>query len=201
MDRRAFFRLGSRKVARVAVEQLDRKARQRAARWIRPPYALDELEFLLACTRCGDCIEACPEGILFRLPARLGAEVAGTPALNLVSGVCRLCQDWPCVAACRPGALRRDEVAPGRKDAPPRPPQLSRVVIDTRRCLPYSGPECGACAHACPVEGALGWEGPRPVIDAGRCVGCAACRAACVVEPAAIEVRSLYREGTDALPV
>ena len=110
MDRRAFFKLGLRKTARTAVKSADALVVKRASRWIRPPYALAELDFLLACTRCGNCIEACPHGVIFPLSARLGGQVAATPALDLLHKGCHLCEDWPCVVACDAGALKRPEV-------------------------------------------------------------------------------------------
>ena len=69
-----------------------------------PPFAVDELDFLLACTRCDKCIEACPHDVLFKLPARTGLQAAGTPAMDLLNRGCHLCRDWPCVAACEPDA-------------------------------------------------------------------------------------------------
>ena len=84
----------------------------------------------------------------------------------------------------------------GAEGAPLAPPKLAAVRIDTRTCLPYSGPECGACAHACPVPGALEWEdGIRPVVNDERCTGCALCREACIVEPKAIEVAAFIPDG------
>jgi len=160
---------------------------RRAARWIRPPFALDELEFLLACTRCGACIDACPHQVIFPLSARLGARVAGTPALDLLNKGCHLCAAWPCVAACDPGALKRPEAAP----AEPALPRVAVAKVDTNTCLPYLGPECGACAESCPVPGALCWEQSRPRIDPGKCVGCGLCREACILEQKAIHVASL----------
>jgi ferredoxin-type protein NapG len=58
-----------------------------------PPYAQDELAFLLACTRCGACVTACPHGVIFPLAPRLGITVAGTPALDLLHKGCHLCED------------------------------------------------------------------------------------------------------------
>ncbi|WJW74801.1 hypothetical protein QVG61_09845 [Thiohalobacter sp. IOR34] len=185
MDRRAFFQQALRKTGRQVVKQVDARVSQRASRWIRPPHALDELEFLLACTRCNACVEACPEQLIFPLPSRLGAQVVATPALDLLHKACALCEDWPCVAACEPGALRLPEV----EEEAARPlPRLARLEIDPASCLPYSGPECGACSGSCPVPGALGWMGPRPQIDAGRCIGCAQCRSACILDPPAMRL-------------
>lgn len=186
MKRRDFFRLGVRKTAQIAADLVSEKIARRAGRWIRPPFALAEPDFLLACTRCDKCIEACDYDALFPLPARLGFQVAGTPAMDLPNRGCHMCQDWPCATACDPGALKLPR--PGEGSPSPRA-RLARVRIDTRTCLPYSGPECGACAQSCPVPGVLEWEGGlRPVIDEDRCTGCALCREACIMEPKAIEV-------------
>ena len=191
MNRRDLFRLGARKTAEVAFRLASEKAARRAANWLRPPFALDELEFLLACSRCDACVEACPHGVLFELPARLGAQVAGTPAMDLLNRGCHLCADWPCVSACAPGALKRA----GEEESPAPLPRLARVWIDKERCLPYAGPECGACADSCPVPGALEWLGGlRPVVNEERCTGCALCREACIMEPKAAEVSARVAE-------
>lgn len=188
MDRRGFFRKALRKTGETVVQHADAQARRRAAHWIRPPFALDELEFLLACTRCSDCFEACTYQVVFPLPARLGAQVAGTPAMDLLNRSCHLCEDWPCVSACEHHALKLPETS---DNDPPSLPSMALAWIDTDRCLPYSGPECGACASSCPVPGALEWEMEKPRINQMACTGCALCREACIVEPKAISVKSM----------
>ncbi len=190
MERREFFRRGLKKTGETVVKEAARKAEARAAHWIRPPWALDELEFLLACTRCGECEKACPHDVVFGLSARLGASVAGTPALDLLNHGCHLCEDWPCVAACEPGALALPEIEGGRRYWP----RLALASIDTGQCLPYQGPECGACRDSCPIDGALGWEGERPVIKAERCSGCGLCREACIMQPPAILITAWKKE-------
>jgi ferredoxin-type protein NapG len=196
MKRRDVFRFGAQKVAGAAYELASQKAERRAKNWLRPPFAQPELEFLLSCTRCDKCIEACPHNVIFKLADRVGLDGAGTPALDLLNHGCHLCQDWPCVTACEPGAL----VLPEKADDTPA--KLAVVEIDTATCLPYSGPECGACAHACPVPGALEWEGGgRPVINQEHCTGCALCREACIVAPKAITVSGFVaHEETAAEP-
>jgi ferredoxin-type protein NapG len=199
MERREFFRLGARKTAEIAYRLAGEAAARRAANWLRPPFAVDELDFLLACTRCDKCIEACPHDVLFRLPARLGPQAAGTPAMDLLNRGCHLCRDWPCVAACEPDALKLPDHGEG--GAPARA-ILAHVEIDRDTCLPYAGPECGACAHACPVPGALQWEaGIRPVINQESCTGCALCREACIVDPKAVTVSAFVAdEETSEVP-
>ncbi|HCX87753.1 MAG TPA: hypothetical protein DG761_06990 [Gammaproteobacteria bacterium] len=189
--RRAFFRAGTRKVAEAVVDQADAHARQRAKHWIRPPYALDELEFLTTCTRCGECVDACLYQVVFLLPPRLGAAVASTPALDLTNRGCHLCADWPCVTACEPRALKLPETTP---DTAVPMPRVAIVNINPQACLPYLGPECGACAPSCPIPGALTWSAAKPVIDPGPCTGCGLCREACIVDPKAIEIKSLHRD-------
>ncbi len=188
MDRRAFFSSAFRKTTREAVKRIDAKVESDASRWIRPPFALPELEFLLSCTRCDACIEACSYRVLFPLSARLGASVGATPAMDLVNKSCHLCQDWPCVNACEAGALAIPE-STGDSEAAPLP-VLALALINTQTCLPYSGPECGACGSSCPVPDALLWDQQRPCIDAQKCIGCGLCREACIVDPSAISIIS-----------
>ena len=192
LGRREFFRRGVQKVAHMAVEHTANTSK----RWFRPPYALTEPDFLSACTRCGDCIAACPHGVLFALPEKFGEEVAATPAMDLLQTGCRMCQDWPCVAACTPGALTRGQPRETEEGEYPQPgelplPRIAAVEIDTTRCLPYAGPECGACAESCPVPGALVWVGTKPDIEPEVCTGCAMCREACITSLKAIAVRPL----------
>ena len=190
MDRRSFFKASFNGIAKSAVQVADQHVKQRAEHWIRPPYALDELDFLLACTRCDKCIEACPHDVIFKLPVRLGAQVAGTPALDLLNKACHLCDHWPCVDACEPGALQYPQPTEAEEDSRELP-VMAHAEINTRTCLPYNGPECGACANSCPVPGALLWNMEKPHIDHEKCTGCGLCREACVVSPKAIIIQSL----------
>lgn len=181
LERRHFFRLGLEKALSAAVKTLDEG---KALRWYRPPFAQGELAFLLQCTRCDLCIEACPHRVLFRLPLDVGPKAAGTPAMALAQRGCHLCSDWPCVKACTTGAL----VKPADQE---RPSRLSLVVVNPEQCLPYKGPECGACQSVCPIPGALLWNGPRPQVDRTLCVGCALCVEACITQPKALILKPL----------
>lgn len=188
-SRRNFFRLTAKKAARFTVKELEAHVEASAEHWIRPPYVLAELDFLLACTRCGECVQACPHDVVFALSSRLGAIQAGTPALDLNNKGCHLCEDWPCVSACAPAALLMpvNEDDPEATDEPPLP-QLAQAFINMVHCLPYQGPECGACAHVCPVEDALVWDMAKPHIDLAYCTGCGLCREACIVDPKAVDI-------------
>jgi ferredoxin-type protein NapG len=195
MDRRKFLQMGWERTASAAMSVVETRAEQRARRWIRPPYAQPELDFLLNCTRCGECIEACPHDVIFPLPARVGLDVAETPAMDLIHKGCHLCSDWPCVTACEPNALDplfgREEQTENAEPMPVPLPRLARAEIDTSQCLPFQGPECGACRDSCPIPDTLVWELEKPSINPETCIGCALCREACVVEPKAVALQSL----------
>ncbi len=200
LDRRNFFRLGVHKVAKAAVDVAEARINQRASLYIRPPFAIEEFDFLTKCTRCHDCIEACPHQIIFSLSSRLGIEIVSTPALDLTNGACHLCQDWPCVVACEPDALKipeieipEDEVAEEQISSPPQP-RLAEVQIDKSTCLPYMGPECGVCGSVCPIPGAITWDLSKPEINKDICTGCAICRQSCITEPKAITITTIKRE-------
>ena len=191
MDRRDFFRRGFGKATEAAVKVADKRVSERAKKWIRPPHSLPELDFLLACTRCDACIDACPHDVIFPLAARLGADVVNTPALDLLKNGCHLCEDWPCVNACESNALTLIDDEVDNKLS--KVNKFANAVINESLCLPFSGPECGVCVSVCPVEGALILEQEKPVIDQAACIGCALCREVCVVEEKAIDI-SAYND-------
>jgi len=196
-SRRAFFRRAAGKAAEKVVDHAQTKLEKRAARWIRPPFALPELEFILACTRCGDCMEACPHKVLFPLPASYGADVAGTAALDVLNGGCHLCEDWPCVSACDADALKKpdetEEISVQQKSAHVVTwPKMARAAINHNHCLPFNGPECGACDGICPIPNTLTFHREKPHINQDSCSGCGLCRATCISTPNAIQIQSLY---------
>lgn len=194
IDRRTFFKAGTLKLAEVVINRADARARQCAKHWIRPPYALDELDFLTTCTRCSECIDACPHQIIFPLQSRLGATVTNTPALDLINKGCHLCADWPCVTACKQGALKFPvKIQQAEPDATVPIPLIAVASINQSSCLPYNGPECGACASSCPIPSALNWHSQKPLIDSELCVGCGLCREACITNPKSIKIESLYK--------
>jgi ferredoxin len=128
-----------------------------------------------------DCVEACPHNAIHTLAphVQLGA---GTPVMVLDSRACHMCEGFPCAAACPEQALLVPEQPVVR---------YGTVRIDAGRCLPFLGPECGACAGLCPpgAEGGLKMQLRKPVVDDAMCVGCGLCIEACVVRPSAIELR------------
>ena len=146
MKRREFFKLGVHKAVELTSEVVKAKAGLRTETWLRPPFSVPEDEFLSLCTRCDACIEACIYDVVFKLPARLGDRIAGTPAIDLENRGCHMCAYWPCATVCEPKVLPRPDQS---DDEAPDHPKLARLTINQGMCLRYAGPECGACAHAC----------------------------------------------------
>lgn len=128
----------------------------------RPPWALAEARFIDACTRCGDCVGACPEQIL-----RIGD--GGYPRVDRHAGECTFCGD--CVRACTAQAL----------DARLDPPWDWRAVIH-ETCLRNTGVVCESCRDICAhtaIRFGLAAHNAAPHIDHDRCTGCNACIAVC----------------------
>ncbi|HXQ28236.1 MAG TPA: 4Fe-4S dicluster domain-containing protein [Gemmatimonadales bacterium] len=173
--RREFFRDAFGRLAREVTARTERRVV--AGRHFRPPGAAEELAFLASCTRCGDCIDACPVHAIFKAPPGSGLAV-GTPVLEPALQACVVCADMPCARACETGAL----VVPMDGWAKVR---LGVLSLDPARCIVFHGAACGVCARVCPVgERALALDaGGRPVLRPEGCVGCGSCVTACVTAP------------------
>lgn len=141
------------------------RGRVRPKAEIRPPWALPESEFVDRCTRCNDCLKACPQGIL--VPGD-----GAYPTVEFSRGECTFCAD--CVTACQPRALLRNS-----EDATPWP---YKAQVN-EACLPKKGVECRVCGDFCDVR-AIRFQpriggNPLPDINADTCTGCGACVAPC----------------------
>ena len=146
----------------------------------RPPWALAEARFTARCTRCGDCLDACPTDILYK-------GRGGFPQVDFSRGECLFCAD--CTDVCTPAALQK---SPGRA------PWTLKVSLDTETCIAFQGVECRACADPCEPR-AIRMR-PRiggvalPTIDLSSCTGCGACYAPCPVQ--ALRIQPLRCEET-----
>ncbi len=153
--------------AREAAEQRGGGRRHDAFPLLRPPGALAEPDFLQACTRCGECIEACPHDAIRSATHRLRA-AAGTPVVEPQRAPCLLCEDFPCVASCEPRALRGDALA-----------VLGVARVQALDCLNRLGSPCSVCVERCPVPGAIAFAGDVPEVEESLCTGCGQCQHAC----------------------
>ncbi|AGT07281.1 ferredoxin-type protein NapG [Paracoccus aminophilus] len=160
------------------------------ARALRPPGALSEAAFQVACVHCGLCVEACPYGTLSLAEWGEGAPL-GTPFFTARETPCYMCKDIPCAKACPTGALDRD--LPSIRDAN----MGVAVLVGHETCLNYKGLNCSICVRVCPIRGeAISLEDQEingrklkiPVVHSDKCTGCGTCEKQCVLGHAAIRV-------------
>jgi MauM/NapG family ferredoxin protein len=133
----------------------------------RPPGAIDEFQFLAGCTRCGDCIEACPYGAIVNAADRLGNAV-GTPVIEADNSACMMCEDFPCIKSCQPGVLVASI-----------PPIMGTARVTEHLCLAHHQTTCTVCSERCPVDGAMLVSDGKPTVDEETCTGCGVCRYVC----------------------
>ena len=130
----------------------------------RPPWARAEPAFLAACTRCRDCLEACPQHSLV-------ADKDPRPIVDFSRGECTFCSK--CAEACQPRALEKTEG---------KPPWQLKARIQSN-CLAKSNVVCRACGDACPVQ-AIRFSpqvmsAAQPEVSDDLCTGCGACYGPC----------------------
>lgn len=134
---------------------------------LRPPGAVAEADFLSLCTRCDDCMSACPHGAIQLAPARF-RDAAGTPMIDAFDAPCHMCADAPCISACQTGAL--DATLPKR---------MGLAHLQTYNCLAHNRGFCSTCVERCPVDGAIELREGKPYIVDATCSGCGVCHSVC----------------------
>ncbi len=138
---------------------------------LRPPWSIESSEFLNACTRCEDCISACPESILEKADG-------GYPQVNFHRGECTFCA--ACAESCPAGALNTNQSEPW---------QFAAVISDA--CLAKRGIVCSSCGEQCEAEAlqmkmAAGGVA-LPQVSIKSCNGCGACVGVCPVNAIVIQ--------------
>jgi ferredoxin-type protein NapG len=132
--------------------------------WLRPPGAVEEQLFLERCTKCNDCVTACPPGAIVAHPQD------GTPVLFADQSPCLLCEDLPCIAACGTEAL-----LPVERITQVR---MGIAILSQRLCT--AGQGCHACVSKCPTDAlVMDVASLHLSIMKEACVGCGMCEMVC----------------------
>ena len=137
------------------VRAAGRSSRDFSSELIRPPGAVEELEFLERCIKCDQCIRVCPTNVLQPAWFEGGLEGLWSPVINFRIGHCQL-HCTACGHVCPTGAIQRlsierklglgDHAADG-------PVRLGTAHVDSGRCLPLSkGVPCAVCEEVCPTS-------------------------------------------------
>lgn len=143
---------------------------------LRPPGALPEADFLAACTKCGECLKACPAQCIVTDESVGG----GFPAIVAERKPCVVCDSLACMEVCPTGAL---QVVPRFAI------RMGKAVWGEGKCLRGDGDDCRLCLDVCPMGTAaidVSAEGGIAVKDA--CTGCGQCQHVCPTTPRAIVV-------------
>ncbi len=170
---------------------------------LRPPGALDEFAFLTACTRCGDCIPACPQDAILKGGPGMGLGL-NAPYIDPRSMPCFLCTDLPCIKACPEEAQAlvwpKRTLKSGEELDGPRAVQMGTAKIKASLCLTFeredhSAQACRTCVDRCPYPGVairiLDTEDggiPHPEVMDEFCTGCGLCVFGCPTPEPAIVV-------------
>jgi len=169
------------KVETITKNSPDSSSNSKVRRYIRPPGALREEEFIALCTKCDECIKVCPHESIRKLNKDF--DIAdGTPVIIPEKKPCYLCEDYACIKACKDGALVEvknvEEVAMGK------------ASINEDNCMAYGAQFCEQCVRNCPVPDAIYLEDNKPIVAKEKCVGCGICENVCntVNQPIAIRI-------------
>lgn len=180
-DRRGFLHENIRALGRLLADAVTETIASAGGgkRYHRPPGAITEAAFLLTCTRCGECVEACPTKVISLLPASAGAAV-GTPYIDPLQTACDLC--GKCMPVCEPRALLTI--------TDPRQVRMGTAVIEPAHCWAHKGSICDICYQRCPFPNeAIRLVGGKPEVLADACTGCGLCAYACPSTPPAILIK------------
>ncbi len=122
---------------------------------VRPPGAVEELEFLARCIKCDQCIRVCPTNVLQPAMLEAGPEGLWTPVMNFRMGFCQL-NCTACGHVCPTGAIQQLSIeqklgyGPFEKQGPVK---VGTAHYDLGRCLPWSkNIPCVVCEEVCPTS-------------------------------------------------
>lgn len=171
---------------------------------LRPPGAIPEKDFMKACTKCGECVIACPYDTL-KLAEPGDGKLVGLPYFEPRKIACEMCPDIPCVPVCPSGALdvnlvsKIDDIS-NEKVLDINKSKMGVAVVDNKSCVAFWGIRCDVCYRACPlIDQAIELQYERnertgkhaflrPAINNEICTGCGICERVCITEKPAIKV-------------
>ena len=181
VNRRDLFRRSFTEFGSFMREKVDEKIAESMPPPIifRPPGALDEPQFLDACTKCNECSEACPYGCIYPLYDH-NPKIDQTPTITPDLEPCRMCEDFPCIKVCEPKALVMPEKGVKPKIG------LAQILIDG--CFTWNGEECDSCHDSCPEKAIIFDSEKRARVKNSICTGCGECAVACPVGEYALRI-------------
>jgi len=153
-------------------------------RYLRPPGALPESDFLARCIHCGQCGLVCPNRCIQYFGFENGLASVDTPYIIPREKGCILCMK--CGDACPTGAIQAIiREAQAIVDGV----HMGKARVDTTLCLSYQGKTCGVCYRACPLQDLAITVGmlEQPHVTE-HCVGCGLCERSCIQMPQAIRI-------------
>jgi ferredoxin-type protein NapF len=137
---------------------------------LRPPGAVEEVDFVDTCSRCNACIAACDVNIIV-------SGDGGFPELSFTRDGCTGC--LACIEVCEPKALTRsDTLWP-----------LGLLEID-HKCLAKNKITCQSCKDACDhaaIQFPMTTATPVPNLNPDQCTGCGECVSVCPVNSISIK--------------
>ena len=176
MSRRRFFKLLGKSIAQAAAE-FTYEATRPSKTFLRPPGSGEEDEFLKLCTKCGECVKACPTGVL-DLVKEMHPVIFETPFMNFENNYCERC--YACIEACKSGALTKENLKKYKVYA--------KLVKE--RCVAFQQVFCQSCYWSCPkMDKAITLiDFNYPEFHNQECLGCGRCVHACPTTPKSIEM-------------
>lgn len=151
---------------------------------IRPPGAIKESDFQTSCIRCGECVVACP---FFAIQRTIMCSPfdTNTPSLKSGTSYCRFCNDFPCINACKSGALTLKPTSNSSTT------KIGTAVINIQNCLRFNNIECKSCIAKCAdIKEAITLISIKskrlPHVNASLCSGCGGCLVVCPANDAIV---------------
>ena len=189
VGRRVFLGFAVGGAAGLAYGKL-RTAAAKAATFIRPPGAADT-NFNALCSRCGNCMKACPYALIVPDLGVTGLDGLFTPVLKFRSQNSaqeQFCFQncTACTQVCPSGAIRFMKTEEKQQTA------IGLARIDKKACIAWEkGEYCVVCQEFCPYQAIIEEDHKNvkcPTVDEEKCRGCGACESQCPAQPIAIVV-------------